>query len=130
MAYGFMLKGIVGEAGKSLGFFSFKKGRFKRLVLCNEHLTVSLRLIDRTVGKHKMKRRLQRLILLTITAMLSCSIAQAKQTNIVCFLVDDLGWSDVGSFGSEFYETPNIDQLAQDGVKFTIAYAAKPTEDL
>lgn len=84
----------------------------------------SLRLIDTTVGKHKMKQRLQRLILVTITATLSCSIAQAKPTNIVFFLVDDLGWSDVGSFGSEFYETPNIDQLAQDGVKFTNAYAA------
>ncbi len=62
--------------------------------------------------------------LLTFTAALFCGIAQAKSPNIVFFLVDDLGWSDVGCFGSDFYETPNIDQLAQDGVKFTNAYAA------
>lgn len=40
------------------------------------------------------------------------------------FLVDDLGWQDVGSFGSSFYETPNIDRLANQGVRFTQAYAA------
>ncbi|MEX2214511.1 MAG: sulfatase [Phycisphaeraceae bacterium] len=44
--------------------------------------------------------------------------------NIVFFLVDDLGWTDVGCFGSSFYETPNIDRLAKEGVRFTHAYAA------
>ena len=48
---------------------------------------------------------------------------QAKP-NIVFFLVDDLGWTDVGCFGSSFYETPNIDRLATEGVRFTQAYAA------
>ena len=38
--------------------------------------------------------------------------------------MDDLGWSDVAIYGSSFYETPNIDQLAKDGVRFTQAYAA------
>jgi len=62
--------------------------------------------------------------LVTLTTTLFCVAAQAKLPNIVFFLVDDLAWSDVGCFGGEFYETPNIDQLAQDGVKFTNAYAA------
>ena len=44
--------------------------------------------------------------------------------NIIFFLVDDLGWSDLGSYGSEFYETPNIDSLAKSGIKFTNAYSA------
>jgi arylsulfatase A-like enzyme len=44
--------------------------------------------------------------------------------NIVFFLVDDLGWRDVGCYGSSFYETPHIDQLATEGVRFTQAYAA------
>ena len=44
--------------------------------------------------------------------------------NIVFFLVDDLGWSDVGVFGSTFHETPHIDALAERGVRFTNAYAA------
>jgi arylsulfatase A-like enzyme len=42
----------------------------------------------------------------------------------VFFLVDDLGWSDVGCYGSSFYETPNIDHLSSEGVRFTDAYAA------
>ncbi len=48
----------------------------------------------------------------------------AKQPNVVFFLVDDLGWRDVGCFGSSFYDTPNIDALADNGTRFTQAYAA------
>ncbi|MBW2597025.1 MAG: sulfatase [Deltaproteobacteria bacterium] len=48
---------------------------------------------------------------------------QAKP-NIIFFLVDDLGWRDVGCYGSSFYETPHIDRLAAEGVRFTQAYAA------
>ena len=44
--------------------------------------------------------------------------------NFVFFLVDDLGWADIGVNGSRFYETPNIDALAASGVRFTQAYAA------
>jgi arylsulfatase A-like enzyme len=48
----------------------------------------------------------------------------SKRPNIIFFMVDDLGWRDVGCFGSEFYETPNIDKLAEQGVKFTNSYSA------
>jgi arylsulfatase A len=44
--------------------------------------------------------------------------------NIVLFLVDDLGWSDIGCYGSKFYDTPNVDRLAEQGVRFTQAYSA------
>ncbi len=47
-----------------------------------------------------------------------------RPPNIVFFLVDDMGWRDVGVFGSTFYETPHIDALAEQGVRFTNAYAA------
>ena len=47
-----------------------------------------------------------------------------KIPNVIFFLVDDLGWSDVGCYGSKFYETPNIDKLANEGVRFTNAYSA------
>ena len=46
-----------------------------------------------------------------------------RPPNVVFFLVDDLGWRDVGCFGSEFYETPHIDRLASEGVRFNQAYA-------
>ncbi|MCF7955056.1 MAG: sulfatase [Phycisphaerae bacterium] len=44
--------------------------------------------------------------------------------NFVFVLIDDMGWTDLGCFGSTFYETPNIDRLCADGMKFTNAYAA------
>lgn len=46
----------------------------------------------------------------------------AARPNIILFLVDDLGWPDLACFGSTFYETPNIDRLAGEGVRFTNAY--------
>lgn len=58
--------------------------------------------------------------------LLSVSTARAQRTNFVFLLVDDLGWTDVGCFGSQFYETPNIDALRASGMKFTNGYAACP----
>jgi arylsulfatase A-like enzyme len=59
------------------------------------------------------------------TALATTGKVQGKtRPNIVFFLVDDLGWSDVGCYGSSFYETPNIDAFAKEGVRFTDAYAA------
>jgi len=46
--------------------------------------------------------------------------------NIVFILIDDLGWKDLSCYGSEFYETPNLDRLASQGMSFTDAYAACP----
>jgi arylsulfatase A len=49
-----------------------------------------------------------------------------KKLNFVFILIDDMGWTDLGCFGSDFYETPNIDRLAAAGMRFTNAYAACP----
>ncbi len=49
-----------------------------------------------------------------------------KKSNVVFILADDLGWRDLGFMGSEFYETPNLDKLAGEGVRFSNAYAACP----
>ena len=46
------------------------------------------------------------------------------QPNFLFFLVDDLGWADVGCNGSTFYQTPHIDSLAASGIRFTNGYAA------
>ena len=46
--------------------------------------------------------------------------------NIIFILVDDLGWTDLGCYGSTFYETPHIDRLAERSMRFTNAYAACP----
>jgi len=49
---------------------------------------------------------------------------EPARTNVVLILIDDLGWTDVGCYGSRYYETPNIDRLASDGMRFTNGYAA------
>lgn len=46
--------------------------------------------------------------------------------NIIFILIDDMGWRDLGCYGSSFYETPCLDALAREGVRFTNAYAAAP----
>lgn len=48
----------------------------------------------------------------------------AGRPNVIIFLVDDYGWVDSGCYGSRFYQTPNIDALAQAGMRFTNAYSA------
>lgn len=49
--------------------------------------------------------------------------SQSARPNIVVILADDLGWTDLSSYGSSFYETPNLDKLAAKGVRFTQNYA-------
>lgn len=67
--------------------------------------------------------------LLIATAFFGANEVQAQEQtkklpNVVFFLVDDLGWADPGCYGSEFHETPNIDALAESGMRFTNGYAA------
>ena len=50
--------------------------------------------------------------------------AKAGPPNIVLIVADDLGWTDTGAYGSGFYETPHIDRLAREGIRFMSAYAA------
>ena len=49
-----------------------------------------------------------------------------KRPNIIFILADDLGWAELGCYGNTFNETPNLDGLARDGMRFTNAYAAAP----
>lgn len=54
----------------------------------------------------------------------TCAAAATAKPNVVLILADDYGWTDVSSYGSKLYETPNIDRLGRDGVRFTQAYSA------
>ena len=81
-------------------------------------------------GRH-VKNRREFLKTLGVGAALfaipTCSrLLRRKKPNFVFFLIDDLGWMDVTCYGSSFYETPNIDRLASQGMRFTDAYAACP----
>ena len=66
---------------------------------------------------------------LPLTLVLICisqQVALASTPNVLFILVDDWGWRDAGVQGSDFYETPNIDQFARTSLRFTQAYAASP----
>jgi arylsulfatase A-like enzyme len=65
---------------------------------------------------------------LTLTSILGAAIAApaANLPNIVFILADDLGYTDVACYGSQYYETPNIDRLAKQGLRFTDGYTCGP----
>jgi arylsulfatase len=68
-------------------------------------------------------------VCLLVTSM---SYAEAKQPNFLLVMVDDMGWTDIGSFGSEI-ETPNLDALARQGVTFTdfhVSVSCSPTRSM
>jgi arylsulfatase A-like enzyme len=76
-------------------------------------------------GAHPVRRRLAGVLLLVLvlTHVAESAPASAKP-NVVFILADDLGWADLGCYGSTFHETPNLDRLAKEGLRFTDAYAA------
>lgn len=63
-------------------------------------------------------------VLIATAGVHSQAATRPVKPNFVFFLVDDLGWGDLGCFGSTFHETPNIDKLCSQGMKFTMAYSA------
>jgi arylsulfatase A len=71
----------------------------------------------------------QRCLWIALCVLISLLNPQRSQAappppNVILILADDLGWTDLSCYGSDFYETPNIDRLARDGMKFTQAYSA------
>lgn len=64
------------------------------------------------------------LLAATLTGCGRSESTAPNRPNIILITIDDLGWADVGCYGSTFYETPNIDRLAAEGIRFTEAYAS------
>ncbi|MDQ3624155.1 MAG: sulfatase-like hydrolase/transferase, partial [Verrucomicrobiota bacterium] len=56
--------------------------------------------------------------------ILSASAAAPPKPNVVLILADDLGWTDLACYGSDFHETPHLDRLAREGMRFTQNYSA------
>lgn len=57
-------------------------------------------------------------------ALAQCLSAKSDKPNILFYLIDDMGWKDLGCYGGNFIETPVADKLAADGIRFTNAYAS------
>ncbi|GAA4328900.1 sulfatase-like hydrolase/transferase [Flaviaesturariibacter amylovorans] len=66
------------------------------------------------------------LLLVALTAARAGAQGNTRAPNVIVLLADDLGWKDLGCYGSSFYETPNLDRLAAAGTRFTQAYATSP----
>jgi arylsulfatase A-like enzyme len=60
------------------------------------------------------------------TTLIASGPVAATPANVVVIMADDMGWRDLGCFGSEFHDTPHIDQLCAEGIKFTSAYSSAP----
>ena len=73
-----------------------------------------------------MIKALPRLMTALLVALSLGSLAHAESSkpNIVVILADDLGWKDLGCYGSENFQTPHLDELAAGGMRFTSGYAA------
>jgi arylsulfatase A-like enzyme len=56
----------------------------------------------------------------------AASVAGSPKPNVLMILVDDFGWRDIKAYGSNFYETPNMDKLIGQSLKFTQAYSTYP----
>lgn len=71
------------------------------------------------LNRHHFLSGLALLSLLLSSALLCAS----PRPNVVVFLVDDMGWMDSNPYGSRYYETPNMERLAKQAMRFTDAYA-------
>lgn len=66
------------------------------------------------------------IVVLGLLMLVGGNAAASERLNVVVILADDLGWSDLGCYGSKYHRTPNLDRLAAEGMRLTQAYAAAP----
>ena len=69
---------------------------------------------------------MKRIILFSLFLAITSAFADDEKPNIIFVLADDLGWAELGCYGNTFNETPHLDQLASEGMRFTDAYAEAP----
>jgi arylsulfatase A-like enzyme len=67
-----------------------------------------------------------RTIAVLLVGLSGAAAPAADKPNVVFILADDLGWTDLGCQGSKYYETPNIDRMASQGIRFTSGYTCGP----
>ena len=66
------------------------------------------------------------LLLAPLAALHAAEPKPANKPNVIVILSDDLGWADLACYGSTFHESPNLDKLAAQGMRFTQAYSSSP----
>ena len=131
-----MLRMTTDEGGCALPYVTKPGGRYIRYVGLKMRVNNCLQSV---ISKNYVSRLFSSLYLtlrpfgekfgLTILAVLvgiTPLAAADERPNFLFILVDDLGWADIGANGSTFYETPSIDALATEGMRFTDGYVASP----
>ena len=73
-----------------------------------------------------MKPTLTLLTALLLAPLAALDAADSPKPNVIVILSDDLGWADLSCYGSTFHESPNLDKLATQGMRFTQAYSSSP----
>jgi arylsulfatase A-like enzyme len=75
-----------------------------------------------------MKHQWKYFVLTLAGVVLAASFASgaSRAPNVIVILIDDMGWADSSTYGSDYYQTPNLTRLAEEGMLFTDAYAASP----
>src|SRR5689334_11998256 len=70
--------------------------------------------------------RLFLLVIITLpsTSLLSHAGEKTKRPNVIVILADDLGWTDLACYGSDLHQTPHLDRLAKNGMRFNQNYSA------
>src|SRR5437016_1883620 len=74
----------------------------------------------------KDRNGMRTILLVVILFAVAAPLHAAERVNVVLILADDLGWADLGCYGSKYHKTPHLDSMAAAGVRFTHGYAACP----
>src|ERR1039458_8830040 len=95
---------------------------------CNLPSSLKPRQLHRRSPRSAKLRAILRFVVCALLAWMPSAFAALTRSgvrpNIVFILIDDMGWTDGGCFGSKYYRTPSLDTLAAAGMRFTQAYAA------
>lgn len=93
----------------------------------NEHEDRYMREPYRQFDGYSWSKTMKHVIVgFVLCLILACTAQPRQKWNVLFLLVDDLGWNQVGYHGTSFYETPNIDAIAADGIYYQNAYCAAP----
>lgn len=98
---------------------------------------ILLRVLKQVINAYLKDMNLKSIFLLAIYCLITIGCKNGKnltnqnlekhtQPNIILIVADDMGWFDLGCYGNQFIESPNLDQMAKEGIRFTDGYAAAP----
>ena len=107
----------IGKSGHSeIGRYLFGQA-FSLVANCRSGFTP--RSSAYTISRRKAAPTLIDLLALSLVIIFSSAAITAAQPNVIIMFCDDMGYADIGPFGAEGYETPNLDRLAKEGMTFT-----------